>query len=151
MKSEKIRRIASENGLDERNGWYEIDGIKVTNFIVTDVLVFREPTSNRDAFLDVALNVDGTECHAFIEATTGDFIGQILRQVFYAQVTKRAAKDIQSETPLSSITKSKLGKLLAERRIIPESAEKRSASAKLNGVRYLPIDLSALKAAAVRY
>lgn len=58
---------------------------------------------------------------------------------------------IQSETPLSSITKSKLGKLLAERRIIPESAEKRSASAKLNGVRYLPIDLSALKAAAVRY
>ena len=34
---------------------------------------------------------------------------------------------------------------------IPESAEKRSASAKLNGVRYLPIDLSALKAAAVRY
>ena len=93
MKSENIRRIASENGLDERNGWYEIDGIKVTNFIVTDVLVFREPTSNRDAFLDVALNVDGTECHAFIEATTGDFIGQILRQVFYAQVTKRAAKD----------------------------------------------------------
>lgn len=81
------------NSLDERNGCYEIDGVKMTNFVISDVLVFREPTSNHDAFLEVVLSVDGSEYHAFIEATTGNFIGQIQRHVLYARVAKQAARE----------------------------------------------------------